>query len=40
MVKLIKDTGFPVATAEKYAKDKNRWRKNVNIRRAKPLSRL
>ena len=40
MVKLIKDTGFPVGTAEKYAKDKNRWRKNVNIRWAKPLSRL
>ena len=35
---LIKeDTGLPVATAEKYAKDKDRWRKNIN-RWAKPLS--
>ena len=32
------DTGLPVATAKNYAKEKNRWRKNVNIRWAKPLS--
>ena len=35
---LIKeDTGLPVATAEKCAKDKDRWSKNIN-RWAKPLS--
>ena len=31
------DTGHAVATVEKYAKDKNTWRKNVNIRWAKRL---
>ena len=31
------DTGFPVATAEKYAKDKKSWRNNVNKRWAKHL---
>ena len=36
---LIKeDTGLPVATAEKYVKNKNGWRTNVNIKWAKPLS--
>ena len=34
---LIKeDTGLPVATTEKYVKNKNRWRTNVNIKWAKP----
>ena len=32
---LIKeDTGLPVATAETYAKDKDRWRKNINMGKA------
>ena len=36
---LIKEnTGLPIATAGRHAKDKYRWRKNVNIRWAKPLS--
>ena len=35
---LIKeDTGLPVATAEKYAIDKRRWRNNANNRWANPL---
>ena len=38
-IDLIKeDTGLPVATAEKYAKDRNKWRNNVNTKWTKPLS--
>ena len=32
-----KDTGLPVATAEKNAKNKNKWGKNINITWKKPL---
>ena len=31
-------TGLPVATAGKYAKDRMKWRNNVNTKWAKPLS--
>ena len=35
---LIKeDTGLPVAAAEKYTKDRKRWRNDVNNRWAKSL---
>ena len=38
-IDLIKeDTGLPVATAEKYTKDRKNWRNNVNNKWAKSLS--
>ena len=38
-IDLIKEgTGLPVATAGKYAKDRMKWRNNVNTKWAKPLS--
>ena len=38
-IDLIKeDTGLPVITTEKYAKDRKKWRNNVNTKRSKPLS--
>ena len=38
-IDLIKeDTGLPVATAEKYTKDRKKWRNNVNNKWAKSLS--
>ena len=38
-IDLIKeDTGLPVATAEKYTKDRKKWRNNVNNKWTKSLS--
>ena len=38
-IDLIKeDTGLPVATAEKYTKDRKNWRNYVNNKWAKSLS--